>query len=225
MGTMRWVMITAPLALLVGGCACHGIAATSAPSMSLAASLGTAAENEAQLGMPAPDFALRDMQGRTIHLADYRGRTVVLEWFSPACPFVRAAHTKASLKTLGADATRSADVVWFAINSTAPGHPGHGLQATYAAAKQYGMPYPVLLDESGEVGRRYGATNTPYMLVIDKNGALVYRGAIDNSPDGEGESPEGGRLVNYVSDTLDTLAAGKIVHLIETPAYGCPIKY
>jgi hypothetical protein len=31
------------------------------------------------------------------------------------------------------------------------------------------------------------------MLVIEKSGTLVYRGAIDHSPDAEGESPTGGR--------------------------------
>ena len=44
------------------------------------------------------------------------------------------------------------------------------------------------------------------MFVIDKTGVLVYAGAIDNSPDGEGESPQGGKLVNYVDAALEDLA-------------------
>ena len=76
-----------------------------------------------------------------------------------------------------------------------------------------------------EVGRLYGATNTPHLYVIDAKGVLVYRGAIDNSPDGEGESPEGGKLINYVDTALRELAAGKPITTKETKAYGCSVKY
>ncbi len=44
---------------------------------------------------------------------------------------------------------------------------------------------------------------------------LVYAGAIDNSPDGEGESPSGGKLVNYVEQALDDVRAGKPVRTTE----------
>jgi hypothetical protein len=53
----------------------------------------------------------------------------------------------------------------------------------------------------------------------------VYRGAIDNSPDGEGDSPQGGKLVNYVDAALGDVAAGRPVATAETEAYGCSVKY
>ena len=87
------------------------------------------------------------------------------------------------------------------------------------------MEHPVLLDESGTVGHVYGATNTPNMFVIDPQGTLVYRGAIDNSPDGEGQSPTDGKLVNYVDEALAALKAHQPVKVPETKAYGCGVKY
>ena len=81
------------------------------------------------------------------------------------------------------------------------------------------------LDESGAVGHAYGATNTPHIMIVDEAGTLVYRGAADNSPDGEGESPEGGKLVSYVDATLADLAAKRPVAKPETRAYGCSVKY
>ena len=87
------------------------------------------------------------------------------------------------------------------------------------------MTHPVLKDESGTVGKSYGATNTPNMFVIDKTGKVVYAGAIDNSPDGEGKSPQGGKLVNYVDAALDDLAAGRKVQTAVTRPYGCSVKY
>ncbi|HWL87888.1 MAG TPA: redoxin domain-containing protein, partial [Polyangiaceae bacterium] len=91
--------------------------------------------------------------------------------------------------------------------------------------KRFGMNYPVLLDETGDVGHRYGATNTPHMFVIDPQGVLRYQGAIDNSPDGEGESPQDGKLVNYVQVALGDLAASRDIAVKNTKAYGCSVKY
>jgi alkyl hydroperoxide reductase subunit AhpC len=186
------------------------------------AALATAVH--AEIGQPAPDFALSDLDGHPVHLADFKGKIVVLEWFNPECPFVRKAHTKGSLV---GTAKRYMDqgFVWLAVDSAAPGKEGYGRSKNADAKKTYRMEYPVLLDESGDVGRAYGATNTPHIFIIDKGGTLVYRGAIDNSPDAEGESPIGGKLVNYVDATVADLVAGRAVATPSTQAYGCGVKY
>jgi hypothetical protein len=87
------------------------------------------------------------------------------------------------------------------------------------------MGYPILVDESGAVGKAYGATNTPHMFVVSRDGMLVYKGAIDNSPDAERGSPQGGVLVEYVSATVEDLGAGRPVRTAQTKAYGCGVKY
>jgi peroxiredoxin len=203
--------------------ACSHPAASSASPLSSSASAETAATS-AEVGKPAPDFTLPDTEGRPVHLADYLGKTVVLEWFNPGCPFVNAAHLKGSLK----DAARrhAADgVVWLAVNSAGPGRQGYGAEASREGKRKFGLDHPVLLDESGDVGHAYGATNTPHLFVIDPAGKLVYRGAVDNSPDGEGESPTDGTLVSYVDAALADLAAQRPVRTASTKAYGCSVKY
>jgi len=182
------------------------------------------APERALVNRPAPDFTLRDLDGAPFRLSEQRGKIVVLEWFNPECPFVRAAHTKGSLVS-SAERQQSNGIVWVAINSGAPGKQGHGVDKNRAGRERFGLKHAVLLDESGQVGRQYGAEHTPHMYVIDKAGTLVYRGAIDNSPDGEGESPSGGKLVNYVDAALADLAAGRPVAVAETEAYGCSVKY
>jgi hypothetical protein len=149
---------------------------------------------------------------------------VVLEWFNPGCPFVRASHTKGSLKT-AAKKHAAEGVLWLAINSSAQGKQGSDPAANREAAKMFNLEYPILRDETGAVGHAYGATNTPNMFVIDKNGVLIYSGAIDNSPDGEGEAPTSGSLVNYVDAALEDLAAGRPVKTPVTKPYGCSVKY
>jgi len=185
---------------------------------------GTRVAAAAEPGATAPDFTLKDLDGKAVHLADYKGKVVVLEWFNPECPFVRASHTKGSLVDYGATALKKG-VVWLAINSSAPGKQGNGVDKNRAGVARYKLPYPVLLDESGAVGKLYGATNTPHLFVIGKDGKLDYKGAIDNAPDGEGGSPEGGKLVNYVDQALGDLAAGRAVKTPSTKAYGCTVKY
>jgi peroxiredoxin len=216
------------LAVVLAACN-HTADSTSAPALSSAAApqgavVPVAAGAHAAIGQPAPDFTLADLSGKSVSLHDYRGRVVVLEWFNPGCPFIKAAHTKGSLK--GMATRREAEgIVWLAVNSSAPGKEGGDPAKSVAAKATFGLDHPILLDATGAVGHAYGATNTPNMFVIDASGALVYRGAIDNSPDGEGESPTDGKLVNYVDAALDALAAKREVAVKETKAYGCSVKY
>lgn len=189
-----------------------------------AAASARAAMGQAALGKTAPDFVLKDVDGREVRLETYRGKVVVLEWFNPTCPFVNMSHTKGSLNGTAARHI-AAGVVWLGVDSAAPGKQGYEPQDIRDAVKRFGLTHPILRDATGVVGRAYGATNTPHMFVIDKNGTLVYAGAIDNSPDGQGESPEGGPLVNYVDAALSDLAAGRPVRAPRTKAYGCSVKY
>jgi len=178
----------------------------------------------AEVGQPAPDFTLTDLDGKVHKLSDHKGKIVVLEWFNPGCPYVVAAHTRGSLVDTAARQSKDG-VVWLAVNSGAPGKQGHGVETNRAAVKAWSMPNPVLLDESGSVGKAYGATNTPHMFVVGKDGKLAYKGAIDNSPDGERGSPQGGVLVEYVSAAIADLSSGRPVRTTQTKAYGCGVKY
>jgi len=213
-------------ALLLGGMPACGRSAPDAPPPTPSASVPPQAQTAttADIGKPAPDFTLDDLDGHAVHLADKRGSVVVLEWFNPSCPFVNKAHTKGSLKDAAARHA-PAGVVWLGIDSSAPGKQGYEPDTIRAAATRFGLTHPILRDETGAIGRAYGATNTPHMFVIDKTGTLVYAGAIDNSPDAEGESPQGGSLINYVDAALDDIAAGRPVRTPRTKAYGCGVKY
>ena len=154
------------------------------------------------VGKPAPDFTLKDLAGKEVKLASFKGKVVVLEWFNPGCPFVKRSHSVGSLVDTARRHTKDG-VVWLAINSGAPGKQGNDLAMNTEAAKTWSLTHPILRDEAGTVGKAYGATNTPNMFVINKAGTVVYAGAIDNSPDGEGKSPEGGKLVNHVDAALE----------------------
>lgn len=178
----------------------------------------------AVVGKPAPDFTLADLDGKQVTLSSFKGKTVVLEWFNPGCPFVKKSHTVGSLIDTAKRHAKHG-VVWLAINSGAAGKQGSDPKDNIAAVKTWSLAHPVLRDPTGATGKAYGATNTPQMFVIDSKGVLVYAGGIDNSPDAERKSPEGGKLVNYVDAALADLAAKRAVRTPTSKPYGCSVKY
>jgi peroxiredoxin len=177
----------------------------------------------AEVGAPAPNFALRDLAGNRHKLSDHKGKIVVLEWYNPKCPFVVYAHDEGGpLHTMG-DRWTAEGVVWFAINSGAPGKQGAGTDLNIEMQKQYGFNYPVLLDETGETGRKYQAKTTPHMYVIDTEGTLVYAGGLDNA--GFGKVADGGEMMPYVEQVLEDLVAGRPARVQTSKPYGCSVKY
>lgn len=175
----------------------------------------------ARLGATAPGFVLSDLSGKQVKLDDFKGKIVVLEWFNPECPFVKYAHQEGPLRKL-AQQVSGKDLVWLAINSSGKDRQGHGVEKNRKAAQQFGMRHPILIDESGKVGKLYGAKSTPHMFIIDGKGVLGYIGALDNAPLG---AVEGDRPINYVSQAIKELRAGKPISTPKTQAYGCSVKY
>jgi len=216
------------LALALGACGKSGAEPAPAGSQAVPPAGGAASPSgpsgEASLataGASAPDFTLKDLDGKDVTLSSFRGKTVVLEWYNPDCPFVRHQHTDGPLATMASELTQKG-VVWLAVNSGAPGKQGHGVERNKASLTEYKIAHPILIDEPGAVGKLYQAKTTPHMVVITPEGSLAYMGAIDNAP--MGRVPEGG-LVNYVSEALADLAAGRAVRTPQTKGYGCSVKY
>lgn len=174
----------------------------------------------AEVGKKAPDFTLVDLDGKTHSLSDYAGKIVILEWFNPDCPFVKKHHQMFRSMHDTYHAAQEQGAVWLAVNSAAPGKQGSGQEYNMEARKNYGIEYPLLLDEEGTVGKAYGAKTTPHMFVIAADGTLLYQGAIDDSPstDKLGET-------NYVVKTLQAIKAEKPVEMANTKPYGCSVKY
>jgi len=227
--SIRGVRSRAPLfAVLVVGLAGSAVAqdTPAAPARApeakpQAAAPAPAAAHMARVGEAAPDFTLKDTAGKEHHLADLTkaGKVVVLEWFNPDCPVSKAYHTGDNVMTKLAAELAGRDVVWMAINSGAAGKEGAGLERNQKAVTEYSIAYPILIDESGSVGRMYGAKTTPHMFVIGKDGKLQYAGAIDDS------SGRGAGKTNYVREAVSALLAGKDVAVKESKSFGCSVKY
>jgi peroxiredoxin len=176
----------------------------------------------AKVGETAPAFTLTDTDGKTVNLSDFKDKVVVLQWYNSECPFVVKHYTDKSHQTfndLHKDFSGKG-VAFLAINSGAPGKQGAGKDISAKSKTDWKVPYPILIDESGKVGMSYNAKNTPLMLVVGKDGKIIYRGAIDNNKKFDDKEYK-----NYVRQALDQTIKGETVTEPETKPYGCSVKY
>ena len=179
---------------------------------------------EPEIGKPAPDFTATDTAGRTHRLSAYRGKRVILEWTNHGCPFVGKHYRSDNMQRTQKAATADG-AVWLSVISSAPGLQGHvsGAEADALTRRRDAHPTAVLLDPSGGVGRLYRARVTPHMFVVDKDGTLAYKGAIDSIPSwDENDIPV---ATNYIGQALAQLKAGRPVKPTGTRPYGCSVKY
>ncbi len=210
------------LVVLLTLSACQEPHVTRRGSLEISQAREAAALSFATLGQPVPDFELESIDGSRVRLSDYLGRVVIIEWFNPACPFTTHAHEFGLLKGYP-DSVIEQGVVWLAINSAAKGKMGGSLEQNLAARDAWSLNYPVLLDPSGEVGRRFDATTTPEVFLIDPAGVLVYVGALDNMPFGKVRG--GGEGQNYVDEALQNVLADQAVRSPQRQPYGSRVKY
>lgn len=179
---------------------------------------------EPTIGSPAPALTLTDTKGKQHNLADYKGKHVVLEWVNFGCPFVKKHYESGNMQATQKKAVDKG-VVWLSVCSSAEGKQGHMAAADWneEIADRKLASTAVLIDESGAVGKTYGAKTTPHMYVVNPAGVLVYKGAIDDKPSANKDSIAGAR--NHVLAALDESMAGKPVSTASTTPYGCSVKY
>jgi peroxiredoxin len=163
----------------------------------------------------APGFSAVDHNGKEHSLDQYRGKVVVLEWINPDCPFVQRHYREGTMKALDGR-FEDQGVVWLAVNSTNY----HDASRNKEWAEKYSLPYPILVDKEGTIGRLYGAKTTPHMFVVNRNGELVYSGAVDDDAGGNKDKRD-----VYVLSAIQAALAGSLPARQETKPYGCSVKY
>ena len=177
-----------------------------------------------QLNQPAPDFQAIDTNGKSVSLSALKGKNIVLEWTNHQCPFVVKHYESGNIPSTQKHAIK-AGAVWISIISSAPGKQGHvsAEEANRIAAEKGAVPSHIILDETGKIGRSFGAKTTPHLFVINAEGNVVYAGAIDNkaSPNQNDIST----ATSYVTTALAALGEGKLPDEQTSQPYGCSVKY
>lgn len=162
-----------------------------------------------QINEPAPDFELTDLQGKEHTLSDYRGKIVILNFWSCECPHSERADNQI-LESLN---KWNGEVVLLSIAA----NQNESAQSVEDAARARSLP-TVLIDAGHVVADLYEAVTTPHVFVIDQDGILRYRGAVD---DVTFRNRKPTRF--FLDEAVGSLLEGHLPPLTETPAYGCTI--
>ena len=162
-----------------------------------------------EINHPAPNFELPDLEGRLHRLSDYRGKIVILNFWSCECP-----HSERTDKAIMAMFVQwRDDVVMLSIAANR----SENVEAVKTAANARRLP-TVLLDANCSVADLYEAQTTPHVYVIDRDGILRYRGAVDDMTFRK-------RIPTrfFLDEAVESLLEGHLPALTESPAYGCTI--
>jgi peroxiredoxin len=175
-----------------------------------------------EVGDTVADFKLKNTNGKMVALTDFKdAKGVVVVFDCNTCPYSKAYNSRI-IDLNEKYASKGFPVV--AIQPNDPEiSPGDSYDNMVKLAKEKSYAFPYLFDETQTVAKAFGATNTPHVFLLKKEGAafkVVYIGAIDdNAKDASAITKK------YVEDAVDALLSNKAVPSAKTKAIGCTIKW
>lgn len=174
------------------------------------------------VGEYATDFKLKNVDGKMVSLADYGdAKGFIVVFTCNTCPYAKLYEQRIiDLDKKFSD--KGFPVVAINPNDVSK-QPGDSMDEMVKRYKEKGYTFPYLRDDSQEVAVAYGATKTPHVYVLNKEGGkyrIEYIGAIDDSPSEEADVNE-----RYVEDAVNALLSGKKPAITSKRAIGCTIKW
>jgi hypothetical protein len=190
----------------------------------MATLISNTAMADAKVGAPAPAFEVKDADGKVHSLSSFAGKTIVLEWLNHDCPFVKKHYDSGNMQKIQESAVADG-IVWLSVVSSVKGEQGYlePAGAKKLALEKKSKATAVLIDDTGVMGKAYGAKVTPHMYVIDGTGKLVYNGAIDNKPTTKVADVQ--TAEPYLVNALAALKKGEPIKNAANKPYGCSVKY
>jgi len=183
---------------------------------------GTSKKAGYEIGDHVDNFKLKSTAGEMVSTMDYENAKGFIVIFDcNTCPYSKM-YQERIMKLDEKYASKGYPVL--AINSNDPKKsPGDTYEEMVSYAKSNKYKHAYLYDEDQSVAKRFGATNTPHVYVLNKDdGKLVvnYIGAIDNNTRDAKAADK-----KYVEDAVDALLKGKKPPETKTKAIGCTIKW
>ncbi len=175
-----------------------------------------------KIGDAAIDFNLKNVDGKKYSLAsikDAKGYIVIFT--CNHCPYAKLYEDR--IIELHKNMSQKGFPV-VAINpNDAKDYPEDSFENMQKRAQEKEYSFLYLLDQTQEVAKAYGATKTPHIFVLAKEGnknIVKYIGALDDSP-----SDAAAVQSKYVEEAIEAVLAGKTVKIATTKAIGCSIKW
>lgn len=192
----------------------------SALVLSVTGAMAVTALNELPIGadMPKTDVKMKDVSGKEVTLKDAKKKNGLLVMFScNTCPYVIKNQDRTNAI---ADFAMKNDVGVILINSNEAQRTesdSYKSMQEYAKTQKYKWYYVV--DKNSEVADAFGANRTPETFLFNKEGKLVYHGAIDDNPN---DAKSVGRY--HLKEAINEMNGGKEVSVTTSRSVGCSIK-
>lgn len=183
--------------------------------------VGLATAGGYNIGDRAEDFKLKNVDGKFVSLGDFdQAEGFIVVFTCNGCPYAKAYQDRIieldkKYKPLGYP------VIAINPNDTDI-KPDDSLEAMKARAGEKGYTFPYLKDQDQEVYKKFGATRTPHVYVLNKSGGeliVSYIGAIDDNYQDASSVKQ-----TYLASAVDALIDGKKPFPDVTKAIGCSIK-
>lgn len=160
-------------------------------------------------GVTVPDFSLPGLDGDLIRLETLLGpKGLVVLFWSGICSHCR--HYDDWLNAFAEGETRLLAVASRQKEDRA---------AIENQVRRRGLRFPIALDQDRRIAKAWFVDQTPCAFLIDGDGALIYRGAIDNFK--AQTDPE---YQAWLEPALAAWQTGKNLDKTQTAGFGCPIE-
>jgi len=170
------------------------------------------------VGDKAPVFsglpAVHNGEDTSVSLQDIKEDVVVVVFLANHCPVV-VAYEDRLIEFTNEVKGKSVRVVGISVSSMGQDK----IPGIKDYMKEHKSNYVYAYDETQEIGKAYGATNTPQFFVLDKDRKIRYTGAMDDSQNESRVSK------NYLRDAVNAVLKGESPATDETRAVGCGISY
>lgn len=167
--------------------------------------------------MPLGDYKMKDVSGKTITLNEAKKEAGVLVMFScNTCPYV-IKNQQRTVDISNYALKNGIGVVLVNSNEgQRSGDDSFSAMQQYAKDQRYQWYYTV--DEKSQLADAFGANRTPECFLFNKEGKLVYHGAIDDNP----AAASGTRA--HLREAINEMLSGKEVSVKTSRSVGCTIK-
>ena len=168
--------------------------------------------------VPKADNKLKDISGKDVTLKEAMKENGLLVMFScNTCPVV--INNQARTREICQFATQQNIGVVLLNSNEANRKSSESLSSMQDYGQGQGYSWYYAVDKNNELADAFGASRTPECFLFDKNGKLIYHGAIDDSP-----SDAAGVKRVHLKEAINEAVAGKEVSVKQSKSGGCSIK-